>query len=295
MTAARAFAQALLCSVGGDDACGQCAPCRKVIAGTHPDLRIVSPGRSETGAERRAVGIDQIRELKHEAAYPPYEARWKVFIIENAEAMRAEAANSLLKVLEEPPPGIVIILIAESPAAVLPTLVSRAQMVRFSFVPTGEIARALAERAGLPEGAARYMAATAGGRVGAALAAAGAGKEVFERRREVVDTLAALGRGDVVAQLDAAEAVARQKDEIERWLDVALLWVRDVIVWQETQDPALLMNLDERREVAEWAGRVPDINLRHFAAAIEEAKANLRRNLNPRLVLETLFAQASGR
>jgi DNA polymerase-3 subunit delta' len=126
-------------------------------------------------------------------------------------------------------------------------------------------------------------------------AAAGAGKDVFERRREVVDTLAALGRGDVVAQLDAAEAVARHKDEIERWLDVALLWIRDVIVWQETQDPALLLNLDERREVAEWAGRVPDINLRHFAVAIEEAKANLRRNLNPRLVLEALFVQASGR
>ncbi len=290
LTTARAFAQALLCSAGGDDACGRCAACHKAGSGTHPDLRILSPsGRTETGAERRAVGIDQIRELKRDAAYPPYEARWKVFIVEDAEAMRAEAANSLLKVLEEPLPGVIIILIAESIAGVLPTLVSRSQLVRFSFVSAPEIAHALTERAGVPAERARYLAALSGGRVGAALVAAGTGEEPFERRADVVATLAALGHGDVVARLDAAEAVARQRDAIERWLDVALLWIRDVVVWQETQDPALLVNLDSRPKIEEWAGRVPGEKLRRTAEAIEEAKANLRRNLNSRLVLEVLF------
>ncbi len=289
--AARAFAQALLCATGGGDACGRCGACRKVAAGTHPDFRIISPGRSESGAERRAVGIDQIRDLKREAAYPPYEARWKVFVVEDAEAMRAEAANSLLKVLEEPPPGIVIILIAESTAGVFPTLVSRAQVVRFAFVPASEIARALTGRAGIPADRARFLAALSGGRVGAALAAAAAGEEAFERRASVVDTLAAVARGDVVARLDAAEAVARQKDEVERWLDIALLWVRDVVVWQETEDPALLVNLDARASVAEWAGWASGARLRRIAGAIEEAKANVSHNLNPRLVLEALFVR----
>jgi len=293
MAAARAFAQALLCATAADDGCGRCGACHKIESGTHPDLRIISPGRTESGAERRAVGIDQIRALKHEAAYPPYEARWKVFIVEDAEAMRAEAANSLLKVLEEPPPGIVIILTAESTAGVLPTLVSRAQLVRFSFVPASEIARALTERSGVPAERARFLAALAGGRVGAALAAAAAGDEVFERRAGVVKTLAAVAGGDAVTRLDAADAIARQKDDVERWLDIALLWVRDVVVWQETHDPALLVNLDARASVAEWAGRVSGERLRRTADAIEAAKADVRRNLNARLVLEVLFASAA--
>ena len=290
LTTARAFAQALLCVSGGDDACGRCPACRKVIAGTHPDLRIISAGRSESGAERRAVGIDQIRELRREAAYGPYEGPRKVFVVEDAEAMRAEAANSLLKIVEEPPSGIVIVLISESVTALLPTLVSRSQLVRFSFVPAPAVARALTERAGVSEDRAVFLAALSGGRVGAALAAATAGDAPFDRRADVLRTLEVASCGDVVQRLDAAEAVARQKDGIEEWLDVALLWVRDVVVWQETGDPAQLANVDARAEVITWAARTAPAALRRAAAAIEEAKANLRRNLNPRLVLETLFA-----
>ena len=292
LATARAFAQALLCAERGDDACGRCAACRKFAAGAHPDLRVIAPGgRTETGAERRAVGIDQIRELKREAAYGPYEGPHKIFIIEDAEAMRAEAANSLLKIVEEPPPGVVMVLIAESTSALLPTLVSRSQLVRFSFVPAREIADALVERFGVPVDRARFLAALAGGRVGTALAAAAAGEEPFDRRVEVVTTLETVLRGDAVVRLDAADAVARQRDEIERWLDIAQLWVRDVVVWQETQDPSQLANLDSRQEVAAWAAWAAPVGLRHAAAAIEDAKADLVRNLNPRLVLETLFAR----
>jgi len=292
LATARAFAQALLCAEHGDDACGHCPACRKVAAGAHPDLRVVAPGgRTDTGAERRAVGIDQIRELKREAAYGPYEGPRKIFIVEDAEAMRAEAANSLLKIVEEPPPGVIMVLIAESAAALLPTLVSRSQLVRFSFVPTREIADALVERFGVAADRARFLAALSGGRVGTAVAAAAAGDEPFDRRVEVLKTLDAVLRGDTVVRLDAAESVARQRDEIERWLDIALLWIRDVVVWQETQAPEQLANLDSRRDVAAWAGWANPEGLRRAAAAIEEAKVDLTRNLNPRLVLETLFAR----
>jgi len=297
LATARAFAQALLCAAGGDDACGVCGPCRKVVGGTHPDLRIIAPGRTETGAERRAVAIDQVRDLKREAAYPPYEGKWKIFIVEDTEQMRAEAANSLLKVLEEPPPRIVIILLSESTEALLPTLVSRAQLVRFTLVPANEIADALTTRAGVPAERARFLAALAGGRVGAALASAG-GEDAFARRQDVLDTLDAVEGGDVIAGLDAAEAVAKQKDEIERWLDIALLWFRDLAVWQAVGDPSLLTNLDQRGKVADRARRARPEDLTRTMDAIEQAKAALRRNINPRLVLETLFTQlgaAAGR
>jgi len=291
LAAARAFGQALLCAVGGDDACGMCGPCRKVIGGTHPDLRIIAPGRTESGAERRAVAIDQVRDLKREAAYPPYEGKWKIFVIDDTEQMRAEAANSLLKVLEEPPANTVIILLSESTEALLPTLVSRAQLVRFTLVPASEIAPVLVARAGVPADRARFLAAMAGGRVGAALEAAAAGDEPFARRQEVLTTLWALEGGDAIGSLDAAEALARQKDEIERWLDIALLWFRDLAVWQALADPALLTNLDHQRDVASRAGRARPEHLTGAVDAIEQAKAALRRNINPRLVLETLFTR----
>jgi DNA polymerase-3 subunit delta' len=288
LTMARAFAQALLCATGGEDACGVCGPCRKVTGGTHPDLRIIVPGRTDAGAERRGVAIDQVRGLKREAAYPPYEGRWKVFIIEDTEEMRAEAANSLLKLLEEPPARTVIILVSESTEALLPTLVSRAQLVRFGPAPAAEIAGALSAL-GVPPSRARYLAAIADGRVGSALDAVHAGEEPFARRAEVLATLRAVESGDVIVDLDAAEAVARQRDEIDRWLEIALWWFRDLVVWKTAEDPDLLVNLDLQAEVAEWAGRARAEDLRRTVDAIEQAKAALRRNVNPRLILETLF------
>jgi DNA polymerase III subunit delta' len=292
LTTACAFAQALLCAQGGDDACGVCGPCRKVAAGTHPDLRVITPGRTESGAERRAVAIDQIRDLKRDAAYPPYEGRWKIYVIEDTDQMRAEAANSLLKVLEEPTAGTVIILLSTSTEALLPTLVSRAQLVRFALVSAEEIVNALVSRAGIPIERARFLAAMARGRPAAAFEAAGAGDEPFARRLEVLTILRAVQRGDIVAGLDAAERVARQKDEIEGWLDIASLWFRDLAVWRMTQDPGLLANVDLRDDVARdaaAAGRVADLT--QAVDAVEQAKDALRRNINPRLILETLFTR----
>jgi DNA polymerase III subunit delta' len=289
--AALAFAQALLCRRDGDDACGSCDACAKVAAGAHPDLRIIAPGgRTESGAERRAVGIEQVRDLKHDAAYPPYEARWKVFIVEDAEAMRAEAANSLLKVLEEPPAQSVIVLISESEAALLPTIVSRSQIVRFTFVPAAEIASALTARTGVPADQARFLAALSGGRPGLALRDAAAGEAALDFRQEVVRTLGAVAGGSPVRRLEAAETVSRRKDDLDRWLDTALLWLRDVAVWQAARDPALLVNLDRRDQIAAWADRARPDGVRDAAAAIEAAKTNLRANINPRLVFEHLFA-----
>lgn len=288
--AALAFAQALLCESGGDDADGSCAACRKVAAGAHPDLRFVVPGgRTESGAERRAVGIEQIRDLKREASYPPYEARWKIFIVEDAEAMRAEAANSLLKVLEEPPAQTVIVMISESASALLPTIVSRSQIVRFTFVPAAEIAAALTERAGLPADQAPFFGALAAGRPGLALRESAEAQAALDFRQEVVRALGAAAGGRPVRRLEAAEAVSRRKDEIDRWLDTALLWIRDVAVWQASHDPALLVNLDRRDQIAAWAERAQPEGVRDAAAAIETAKTDLRRNINPRLIFEHLF------
>jgi DNA polymerase III subunit delta' len=120
------FAQALFCERGGNDACGECLECRKIQHGNHPDFHTVEP-------DGAAVKIEQIRSLQRELSYRTAGAGYKVYIIEGAETMTVQAANSLLKFLEEPPSPVVAILIAPSAQAVLPTILSRTQLI--AFVP----------------------------------------------------------------------------------------------------------------------------------------------------------------
>jgi len=124
MEMAQAFAQAIFCERGGSDACGECLECRKVLHGNHPDLHIVRP-------DGATVKIEQIRSLQRELSYRSSGAGYKVYIIESAETMTTQASNSLLKFLEEPPSPVVAILLAPSAQAVLPTILSRTQLVPF--------------------------------------------------------------------------------------------------------------------------------------------------------------------
>ncbi len=124
MEMAQAFAQAIFCERGGSDACGECLECRKVLHGNHPDLHIIRP-------DGATVKIEQIRSLQRELSYRSSGAGYKIYIIESAETMTTQASNSLLKFLEEPPSPVVAILLAPSAQAVLPTILSRTQLVPF--------------------------------------------------------------------------------------------------------------------------------------------------------------------
>src|SRR3990172_5223560 len=120
---AMAFAQLVNCDRPDGDACGECGPCRKIAAGNHPDVRVLdiahakfleTPGKEYKGKE---IPIDQIRALRHDAAFPPYEGKRKVYIIADAELMNPSAGNSLLKVLEEPTARVTFVLISQSSCA----------------------------------------------------------------------------------------------------------------------------------------------------------------------------------
>ncbi|OXS54741.1 DNA polymerase III subunit delta' [Cohnella sp. CIP 111063] len=124
MEMAQAFAQAIFCERGGGDACGECLECRKVLHGNHPDLHVIQP-------DGATVKIEQIRSLQRELSYRSSGAGYKVYIIQAAETMTVQASNSLLKFLEEPPSPVVAILLAPSAQAVLPTILSRTQLVPF--------------------------------------------------------------------------------------------------------------------------------------------------------------------
>jgi DNA polymerase-3 subunit delta' len=116
------FSASLLCKNEGIEACGICLSCKKIKSGNHPDFRLIAPDGDK-------IKIAQIRALKEEIGYPPLESSWKIYLFLKSESMTEEAAQSLLKILEEPPPAMILILLAPHPSSILPTLASRCQWI----------------------------------------------------------------------------------------------------------------------------------------------------------------------
>lgn len=295
---ALAFAQFLNCERPNGDACGICRACQRIVEGNHPDVHLLDIVarrflvKPPDEYKAREIPIEQIRALRQDASYPPYEGRAKVYIIADAERLSPGAANSLLKILEEPPPSVTIILIAESTVPLPATLLSRCQVVRCSSIPTGDIARVLGEQHGLPPGRARILAALSGGRMARALALAQS-EDLLEAREDFLRLLGDLEHARPAARLDAAEGLTRDRDRLpERLgdlLEIAAWWYRDLAVWKETADPALLINLDKQEEIIRLAAVLSWEDLRRRIDAVDYARDSLERNVQPRLMLESLF------
>lgn len=158
---ARAMAASLMCA---DKACGECHSCTLLKRETHPDFVIIEP----EGSQGYVIG--QIRTLQHDMALAPSVARYKVYVIREADTFNAASGNAFLKTLEEPPPHVIIILLASNIKAVLPTIVSRCVVVRFKTLPQRDMLRILNEKTGATESDALIALASTGSRLGSAAA-----------------------------------------------------------------------------------------------------------------------------
>ena len=196
LEAAYAVAQAAVCPNGGD---GSCDECIRVAHHTHPDVRYLSP-QSVTG-----YLVSQVRELTQDVSRAPIRARAKVYILDNAGLLRGAAANALLKTLEEPPAGVMFILIARSVASVLSTIVSRCQQIPFAIVSPDAAQRAVERASGIGGAEARIALAVTHTPKGAAEFLASPGRR--EVRRLVVRTLGELARDDSWDVLGSAKAI----------------------------------------------------------------------------------------
>jgi len=243
--------------------------------------------------EKREISIEQIRALQHEAALKPYEAAWKVFVIRDAEAMSEEAANCLLKTLEEPPPQVVLVLTATSPEALLPTIVSRCQVVSLHPLPLAQVEQALKVRFGCDQEQAHLLAHLSGGRIGWAIQAA-QDRSILEQREQLLAQLIALpgaSRPDRLAF--AAELAQRytkdvtERQEVQAVLDTWSIWWRDMIL-VKANCPELVTNVDRMETLQEEARHYPLAQARAFLEALAQAGQQLRQNVNPRLALEVL-------
>jgi len=279
-TLAQLLAQHLNClHPRNGQACNTCGSCRKIIAGTHPDVRLVQP-------DGAFIKIDQVRALIGEIAYQPFEGQYRVVILDGADQMRQEGANCLLKTLEEPPSRSVLILVTAKPYLLLGTIRSRSRMLQFGPIAEDEIEKHLTENEGRTPEDARLAAVFANGSLGAALAFDAAhNREIREQALRFVSLL--LRREGFVDASALAAAIAKDKESFQEWVEMAGTLLQDIYYAQTA--PARMGQRDIITELNDLAQLTSRAAVRSAIEAIKNLKYALQQNVNRLLALEALF------
>jgi DNA polymerase-3 subunit delta' len=282
---ARALAAALNCTqpLPEWDACGECPACRRMLAGTHADFLVIRP----TSEHRQPqIKIGQIRDFRKLTAYPPMEGGWRVALIKPAEDMQPEAANALLKTLEEPPARHLLILAAASETELFPTIVSRCQKFLFAPLPSVLVIRELQARRGLSREEAVFLTALSGGSLGRALALDPG--ELAQQRRQVLEDLEKLASGSPAAAVAWAHRLAKNNQELDHFILLAQMWYRDLLVRHSGGAHRLLAHQDSLAALEEEGKRGgPETWFASFGA-LAAAHRQLQANLNQELTLDIL-------
>lgn len=215
-TLANLFAAALLCRGAGDAPCGTCAACHKVLTGIHPDVTVIG---SPTD---KSIGVDKIRQLRKDAYVKPTEADYRIFLVADAHLMTPQAQNALLKVLEEPPGSVVIVLTALSRSLLLPTVVSRTVCVPVEPLKTDHCLQVLQKR--FPDKTRAELSAAAelsGGALGTALSML-IDKDFEENRAVIYRLCEAIGKKDSARFLLELGALEKNRELIRLFSKIYL-------------------------------------------------------------------------
>jgi DNA polymerase-3 subunit delta' len=277
---ARTLAQALNCPEP-DPPCGHCPSCRRIASGSHPDVRII---KGEGAGD--SIKIDQVRALQREAALFPYEGRKRVFILRRMDLASTEAANSLLKTLEEPPGHVVLILTAADVDALPPTVASRCQRLDLRPLGRGRIETALRER-GVDGDQARLLAGLSAGRIGWAIDASREPALLSRRQREL-DQLVRLLPAGRVERLTLAQSLGRDPRTSREMLELWAAWWRDLLLLSGRGDGPVV-NVDRLAELRSLARPERLGEVWATLQALQNAAAQIEDNVSPRLALEGLL------
>jgi len=287
-TVAIALAKALHCEEAAKDFCGGCAACARIQNGNHPDVRVV-----EILAGKKEISIQQVREVERDLNFRSFSGKRKIAIIDPATSMNLSAQNALLKTLEEPPQDSLLILIAANAGGLLPTLRSRCLRLPFGPLTRDAVAEFLITNKGIEKEEARFLAAVSMGSLGAALRL---DKEEFlERRRSWAEKVSSLTSGDYRAASEAAEAIASNKEEALQFLEWAETWYRDLLIHTVTENSAETVNVDMLAQIQSQSANGEVERLLSTFAQTARAAGRIQRNLNRRMVLESLFFNVVGR
>jgi DNA polymerase-3 subunit delta' len=292
MTLALNLAQALNCEAT-EPPCGECNSCRKIASAKHADVQIIglgSSGNSEGDKNRAEIGIDRIREMQSSASLPPFEGSYKVFIVDGAEHLSLEAANCLLKTLEEPVGRVVFVLLATSDTLLPATVVSRCQRLELSPLSAKQVEAALSQRGVEPQKA-KLLIRLCRGCLGWAILSASDDALLQQRAERLEKLLEILGAGYEVRfvhalQMSAQFSQSREPvyDILNTWLD----WWRDLLLIKTGCKDAII-NIDFEATLVEQAGDFSLAEIREVIERLQTTGEQLKQNVSSQLALGALM------
>jgi DNA polymerase-3 subunit delta' len=288
-TLARAFAMTLNC-LQADAAlrpCGTCSACQRILSGNHPD--VIDARHDEASG---VLKIEEIRRVMSALALKPFEGRYRIALLRDFHLARPQAQDALLKTLEEPPPGALLLLLATSTENILPTILSRSQIIQLRPVLADELAAGLVRRFGADPERALLLARLSGGRVGWAVQALH-DPSALQARDEALDHLEALIGMNRAGRFAAAEGLAKDRQALARLLELWLTYWRDVLLLAEQADLPLA-NLDREEQLRALARRMSAQEALDALRATRALQTTLQTNANLRLALEVMLLDYPG-
>ena len=280
---ARIFAMSLQCEKKEVEPCQVCHSCLQALSGNHPDIIYVTHEKPNT------ISVDDIRtQINADIAIKPYSSEYKIYIVNEAEKMNAQAQNALLKTLEEPPAYGVILLLTSNLEALLPTILSRCVVLNMKPVADEQVKKYLMEQLKVPDYKAEVCTAFARGNIGKAKALAAS--EDFEKvKTEVLSLLKYIQEMELYEMIAAIKKITEYKLDINDYLDIMMIWYRDVLLFKATKDMSHVIFREEISSLQKVADRTSYEGIERVIHALEQAKNRLNANVNLELTMELLL------
>ena len=280
---ANLFAMTLLCETGDNEPCGKCHSCKQAESGNHPDIIRV------THEKPNSISVDDIRtQVNNTVDIKPYQGPYKVYIIPQADMMTPQAQNAILKTIEEPPSYAVFLLLTENAETLLPTINSRCVMLKLRNIKDTLIRKYLMENLEIPDYKADMCTAFAQGNMGRAIMLANS-DHFNEIREEAVQLLKHISEMELNEIVAAVKNISVYKLEITDYLDIIMIWYRDVLLYKATKEIDKVVFKDQLQSIKEQARKSSYEGIELILESLEKAKARLKANVNFDLVMELLF------
>ena len=280
---AKLFAQELQCENNGDEPCNKCHSCRQAMSGNHPDIIRV------THEKPNSISVDEIRvQINEDIQVKPYNGKYKIYIVPDADLMTVQAQNALLKTIEEPPSYAVIFLLTENADSLLPTICSRCVMLKLRNIKDKLVKKYLMETLEIPDYKADVCTAFAQGNVGRAIMLANS-EHFNEIKEEAIQLLKNIDTMEVSDLVEAVKRITAYKIEINDYLDILMIWYRDVLIYKATKNIDRVIFSEQLDYIKERAKKSSYEGIETILNALEKAKTRLKANVNFDLVMELLL------
>ena len=278
---ASVFAMTLQCYDKGIQPCETCKSCLQMNSNNHPDIKWVTH-------EKISIGVDDIRvQINNDIDIKPYSSEYKIYIIDEADKMTEHAQNAILKTIEEPPEYAIILLLTNNINNLLPTILSRCVTLNLKTVPTDLVKDYLMKQLKVPDYAAQLSASFAQGNIGKAIRYASS-ENFIEIKEDVLHLLKYIDEMELYEIITAIKKLSEHKLEINDYIDLMILWYRDVLMLKVTNNPNLLL-YKEYKYISKQASMRDYEGIENIIKAMDKAKIRLNANVNFDITMELML------